>query len=39
MGGTYIGSNHMSVIGKVMESIKENIKHSSNGPNKRVKIK
>ena len=39
MGGTYIGSNHISMIGKVMESIKENIKYSSNWPNKKDKIK
>jgi len=27
----------MSMIGKIMESIKENIKHSSNGPNNKEK--
>ena len=32
---TSISSNDMLVIGKIMESIRENIKHSSNRKNKR----
>ena len=36
---TTISSNHMLVIGKIMESIRENIKHSSNRPKKKQKQK
>ena len=36
---TSISSNDMLVIGKIMESIRENIKHSSNKPKKQNKNK